>query len=266
MRVPTRVGMRVATLPVQVSSPTDCSHRPDNFTLQLPIGLPGSSASGSDKTVEAQTVSSRSIRSLSQDVIDEMLLIWHPTWTVPAEDPKPFTSFALQPISPPISTGFRFTGSDRGANGLVITPIDTARPLFRWSALEELAERGNNPGTAARISEIHYEFRLHAAAGNKSFGFMPGEELLHRSDITEPVFNLSTALESCQTHFWTVRARFRLGGFPRVTEWTELHNAPSGLVPPWVFRRGESLWTASDSALACPAFRTPSSIGGRKCP
>lgn len=263
--MPTRVGLRVATLPVQVTSPTDCSHRPDNFTLPLHIAQPNSSASGSGKSVEAEDISSRSIRNISQDVIDEMLLIWHPAWTVPVEDPKPFTSFALQPLSPPVSTGFRFTGSNRGINGLVITPIDTARPPFRWSALEELAERGS-PGTAARMSEIRYEFRLHAAAGDKTSAFMPGKELLHLSDLAEPVFNLPAALESCQAYFWTVRARFRLDGFPRVTEWTELHNSPTGLIPPWVFRRGESIWSAWDSALAYPAFRTPSAVEARKCP
>ena len=258
-----RGAARFAKLPIRVESLGDCGYRRDAYERSITFDVPVSGGQvGGDGTL------AESLARFSQDLIDEVLLVWHPAWKLPEPGSNLFSVFALEPISPPASMGFLkglFSGrGGRGLNGLVVTRIETAKPEFRWTPLEELLSAPGQSGLIAQISDLAYEFRLYSAA-DTGLGLVPGQLLLERTDLAQPLLRLPAPLESCQSYFWTVRARFQLGGFPRTTEWMSQHNASGGIVAPWRFRRGEPVWNAFNPALTYAAFVTPSSAGKGRC-
>ncbi len=254
---------RFAKLPIRVESQGDCGYRGDAYERSVTFDVPvsGAQVGGDGMLAEA-------LARFSQELIDEVLLVWHPAWKVPEPGSNLFSVFALEPISPPATSGFLiglFSGrGGRGLNGLVVTRIETAQPEFRWTSLAELLSLPGQSEFAASVSNVTYQFRLYAAA-DTGLGLTPGRLLLERANLAEPLLRLPAPLESCQSYFWTVRALFQLGGFPRTTEWMSQHNASGGIAAPWRFRRGEPVWSSWNPALTYAAFVTPSSTGKGGC-
>jgi len=254
---------KLAKMPIRVESKGDCGYRRDAYERSITFDVPISGEQvGGDGTLN------EALARFSQELIDEVLLVWHPAWKVPEPGSNPFSVFTLEPISPPPSRGFLkglFSGrGGRGLNGLAVTRIETAQPEFSWTPLEELLSAPGQPELTSLLSHLTYEFRLYTAA-EIVLGLIPGQLLLERMDLMQPKLQLPSPLESCHTYFWTVRARFRLEGFPRITEWMSMHNASGGIVGPWRFRRGERVWNAWNPVLTYAAFVTPSSTGKGDC-
>jgi hypothetical protein len=258
-----RGAAKFAKLPIRVESQGDCGYRRDAYerSIRFDVPVPGGQVGGGGTLAEA-------LARFSQDLIDEVLLVWHPAWKVPEPGSNLFSVFALEPISPPASMGFLkglFSGrGGRGLNGLVVTRIETAQPEFRWTSLSELLSLPGQSEFAAPVSDVTYQFRLYAAA-DTGLGLVPGRLLLERANLTQPLLRLPAPLESCQSYFWTARALFKLGGFPRATEWMSQHNASGGIAAPWQFRRGESVRNAWNPAITYAAFVTPSATGKGGC-
>lgn len=254
---------KTVKIPIRVESLDDCGYRSDVYTRSFAFDV-----SASDGRVSDQGVFKERLATFSRELIDEVLLVWHPAWKAPEPGSNPFAVFTLEPISPPASMGFLkglFSGrGGRGLNGLVVTSIETAQPEFLWTPLEGLLSATGQSRLIPQISDLAYEFRLYSAA-DAGVGLVPGQLLFERTDLAQPLLRLSAPLESCQSYFWTVRARFQLGGFPRRTEWMSQHNASGGIVAPWRFRRGEPVWNAFNPALTYAAFLTPSSTGKSGC-
>lgn len=254
---------KTAAIPVRVESLDDCGYRSDAFTRSLVFDV-----SSSNDTVLDREVLHERLAAFCQELIDELLLVWHPVWEAPEPGSNSFALFALDPISPRASMGFLkglFSGrGGRGLNGLVVTNIETTQPEFRWVSLEEMLAALGKSELITQVSDLAYEFRLYSAA-DAGIGLVPGQLLLEHTNIVQPLLHLPAPLESCQSYFWTVRARFQLGGFPRRTEWTSLHNASGGIIAPWRFRRGERVLNGFNPALTYAAFATPSSIGKIGC-
>jgi hypothetical protein len=254
---------KIVKIPIRVESLDDCGYRSDIYTRSLAFDVSALDGRGSD-----EAVFNEKFATFSRELIDEVLLVWHPVWKTPEPGSDSFAVFTLEPISPPASMGFLkglFAGTGgRGLNGLVVTRIETAQPEFRWTPLEGLLSATGQSGLIPQISDLAYELRLYSAAG-AGVGLVPGQLLLERTNLSQPLLRLSARLESCQSYFWTVRARFQLNGFPRTTEWMSQHNASGGIVAPWRFRRGEPVWNAFDPALTYAAFVTPSSTGKSGC-
>lgn len=254
---------KFAKMPIRVESVGDCGYRSDAYTRSVAFDV-----SVPEGRVREDGALNEALARFSRELIDEVLLVWHPAWKVPEPGSNPFSVFALEPISPRASTGFLkglFSGrGGRGLNGLAVTRIETAQPEFSWTPLEDLLSAPGQPELTSLLSHLTYEFRLYTAA-EIGLGLIPGQLLLERTDLTQPKLQLPSPLESCHTYFWTVRARFRLDGFPRITEWMSMHNASGGIVGPWRFRRGERVWNAFDPALTYAAFVTPSSTGKGGC-
>ena len=254
---------KLAMLPVQVTSIDDCGYRSDMYTRSVAFDL-----SAPVNQVNDQPALSEALARFSRELVDEVLLVWHPAWNVPEPGSQTFSIFSLNPLNPSASTGFLrglFAGSGgRGLNGLAVTRIETAQPEFRWTPLTELLPGLGQSELTTRISDVKYDFRLYTAS-DIGLGLIPGELLLDRTNLVQPLLRLPASLEACHTYFWTVRARFFLGGFPRATEWMSMHNASGGVVAPWRFRRGEPSWNAWNPALTYAAFVTPSSTGKSDC-
>ncbi len=62
--------------------------------------------------------------------------------------------------------------------------------------------------------DVTYDLRVWRAED----GF-PGELVYERTALPEPVHLIEHPLEPSTPYFWTVRARFQLGGRTRVTPW-----------------------------------------------
>jgi hypothetical protein len=262
-------------LALGVQSRPDCGFRADEFTRIVDTsGIAGSPAAGDN----IGFLMPRAADMVGREILEELVLVWHPVWTPGEESDWRFTDFALEPLDPSPSHGLSFRAAFSkarriGVNGLIVTPIATSRPAFRWSTLPSLLDRDPGDPVARRAGEIRYEFRLYSARrpktvlGTASLASLvvPERMLYERGDLTEPAIELPAPLEPCTSYFWTVRARFRLDGFPRVTEWTALHHAEFGIAAPWKARRSENSWASYDPLLAMPAFSTPSSAGRKSC-
>lgn len=250
-------------LPINVRSTDDCGYRRDAYTKAVALDL-----SDGARYETGEVVLGQAIAAFSRDLVDEVLLVWHPDWKLPEPGSRAFAVFSVEPLNPSATMGFLkglFSGSSRrGLNGLGVTRIETAEPEFRWSSLDDLFSAQRPSDSGQRISDVTYDFRLYTAR-EMGLGLIPGTLLLERTRLVHPALQLPAPLEACQTYFWTVRARFRLAGFPRATEWMSMHNALGGVVAPWRFRRGESVWNAWNPALTYAAFATPSATGRKDC-
>ena len=91
--------------------------------------------------------------------------------------------------------------------------------------------------------------------------------LVHEvSGLKEPSYALAEPLQPCGWYFWTVRARFKLNGFPRITEWAGAYKTLGGNIYPSYSRRNvtsiTNVWPAN--YLYYP-FRTPDRDLGDSC-
>lgn len=223
---------------------------------------------------------------LVEIAIDELFLMYHPqplvegasvttpplqdTDVVPALHERLVPAFALRPVSPPLKEpGLNiltaFTNKKRGIlhgfGGLQFTDVDSLTPAFVWESFPRPQDVAHADGTAAAFSDVTYDFRLFNGAIGLGNVVGPRDVVYERTGLTRPEHQLDTPLDHCQWYFWTVRARFKLFGASRVTEWSGIFHSLGGKVYPASYRRDqESLVTAGNfgEKLYFP-IRTPAS-------
>ena len=123
----------------------------------------------------------------------------------------------------------------------LFTEVDTLRPDFRWEPLVG-AEQSADDKAPEKIQDVKYEIRLFTAQRTDRgfFGVMVpellGGPIYSRSGLVKPRHRIEKSLAPCTKYFWTVRARFRIDGQPRLTEWANLHGQP------WQRRRSTWDW------------------------
>ena len=260
------MGEALVRIPIKVSL-DGCGSRSDVFTHHIAFLDASQNAPATSRRSALEKSFQQAVDTYARDVLDELLLVWHPAWNLPDRSSESFSLFALEPLYPQPTTGIiRNAVKNRklDLSRQSITSIADPQPVFRWTALEDLTGIG---GVAARISDIRYEFRLYDSRGLVGMPKVPGELLVQQNGLTEASFQLPGGiLEPCQIYFWTVRARFLLDGFPRATEWTALHNGLLSVVTPWEFRRGEWTLRPRNSTLTYPSFKNASAVAGQQCP
>ncbi|MBX3591773.1 MAG: hypothetical protein KF755_12805 [Burkholderiaceae bacterium] len=192
---------------------------------------------------------------------EELLLLYYPP---PADDDKSLVPYyALKPHYPePVRSidirGAWFERYRQSWGGLEFVPVDSLAPVFRWESFPRALDVAAAGGAAGRFTDVSYEFALFEA---QRIGviYETGKPLYRFVGLGDPSLRLES-LEPCSRYLWTVRARFRLDGQPRVTEWTGAYNAFADQQP-WEQRRG--LQTTSMMRWGFPAerfylpFRTP---------
>lgn len=89
-------------------------------------------------------------------------------------------------------------------------PVMLLQPSLRWQAFAPKEAEGSEPA----ISGVTYEVRVWEA-----FHEAPGKLVYVREGLLEPSHTLQEPLKVATNYFWSVRARFMLGGKPRVTDW-----------------------------------------------
>jgi len=170
---------------------------------------------------------------------EELLLLYYPP--PPAEEDKSLVPYyALKPRYPEPARAIDIRGAwferyRQSWGGLQFVPVDSLAPVLRWESFPRARDVAAAGGAAGRFTDVSYEFALFEA---QRIGVIYefGTLLYRRAGLREPQARLEP-LQPCGRYLWTVRARFRLDGEPRVTEWSGAYNAFANQQP-WEQRRG----------------------------
>jgi hypothetical protein len=180
------------------------------------------------------------IQSNARYIVLEFFLLYYPPMTVaPKGDDKHIVPYyVLKPIYPE-SVGMRFT------------LVDDLQPTFQWESFPRPLDLAGREGKKGQFTDVSYELsvfqtipkgfgalkRMWKGAGAIRKHYAVGPLLYRRTGLPEPRHHMEEPLQPCGRYAWTVRARFKLDGQPRVTEWTGFYSINTIFHPPWYFRR-----------------------------
>lgn len=172
------------------------------------------------------------IKTAAQNYIDEFFLIYHPSPSSPHSQttenkvfPKTVPDYILRPIYPHASNA-------RKQPYIIDYPVMT-KPFitFQWESFPRLWDMLDSDIT--EISDVSYDFRLYSEGMSMFY---------ERTGLKEPSHSLEISLSPCGKYSWSVRARFKLRGQPRVSEWSGAYNkySPIAAYSPIEIRRGQT--------------------------
>ena len=143
-----------------------------------------------------------SAKQLAALIVDEMLLIWHPETIVgrnkPGSSERSF--FALLQSKSLLS----------GPSG---------EHLLSWEAFPSQRLLEGASFSTEDVTDVEYELRLHPVAG-RGARQATGALVYRAEGLEDPSHLLPFKIPVCGSFDWSVRAHFRLHGWPRVTEWS----------------------------------------------
>lgn len=211
------------------------------------------------------------IGDVSRSVAHEMFLLYYPAIRAapaPASSGKPLVpEYVLRPVYPLPVKSFDLRGPfiakyRTSWAGLRFVPVDDLQPTLRWESFPRPVDVAGLGGQAGRFGDVRYEVVVY---DNLAVDFESSQRVYRRTELAEPSHRIEQALQPCGQYFWTVRAHFRVDGWPRVTEWTGAYDAlPS--TKPWEYRRGlkvgpiASLLRVNPQHMFLP-FRAPAADG-----
>jgi hypothetical protein len=114
------------------------------------------------------------------------------------------------------------------------------QPTLQWERFPRDHDRIDADGQYHQISNVRYDLRVFDAAipSSTNIVLVPARQVYDGRDISEPYHKIESGLNACSDYFWTVRARFRLDGQVRVTEWAGAFDVAGWSEKPWNLRRG----------------------------
>ncbi len=123
----------------------------------------------------------------------------------------------IQPVSPEHAKQF---------NKIFSSKSESVRPTLRWQAFPTPADIAADPsGGLARATNVTYDLKIWRQGNfdfwgdNNSPYFFPDRIIHDVEGKPGPYFVPPEPLEPFTSYFWTVRARFEIDGFPRLTDW-----------------------------------------------
>ena len=137
--------------------------------------------------------------------------------------------YGLRPEYPrPELEGHGFSGPLRAA----FVEVDSVQPTLAW---ESFPDEDELIGEAEELlGRVSYDLKIYRAEHD-----YPAKVIYARSGLPWPSHRVETPLEPSAEYFWTVRARFELGGVTRVTPWGRIRGPDStDLVVPSPFYYG----------------------------
>jgi hypothetical protein len=223
----------------------------------------------------------------AREIVDELYLIYYPAIHAarakdrrgagkserpPAENvllPSAPT-FVLQPIQPPLTSQpeaniFASAPKNRtGFGGLQFTDVKTLSPRFEWEPFPRTFDLQGADTQNTRITDVVYDFLIYE--GTLGAAVFPRRAVYGRFGLEKNQHQVEKELSHCSWYFWTVRARFRLNGVPRLTEWSGAYDSFTGLLSPGAYRRNSEsiLWVWPPDYLYYP-FRTPADPAWPAC-
>ena len=158
---------------------------------------------------------------IAATVAEDLLLIWHPP-SAPKSD--------AQILMPDKSVADGAT-LDASASG-----------VLRWEAFPPARLLEASGVAAERITDVHYD--LHIFEGRDapfySVQLEPPSHIALARNLLRNEFRLPFPLPYCRSLRWSIRARFKLDGVSRVTEWSGLPSKPA--VPTGRLKSDASKW------------------------
>lgn len=176
--------------------------------------------------------------------------------------------YALQPLYPEVQRLSIFTSEPRSIRFLKFVAVDSLEPTFRWESFPRL-KRLSQAKAESRLTDVKYDVRIFSTGVlNTWYMFFGGYQFHEVRGLSEPSYKLGNVLEPCHRYYWTVRARFKLDGKSRATEWSGEYNGKNVIYNPWWWRRDISpsiLINPLNTAYYFP-FRTPAASPSKICP
>jgi hypothetical protein len=209
----------------------------------------------------------------TEAIVDELFLVYVPdvdTASLEQDIERKVPFFVLAPIQPRLSKdlystenifamkrkeAFSFGGWD-------FFEITNLSPNFSWEALPRPFDKF--PEHSAKPDDVTYELRIYEGHKNGMFKI----KLVYAvRDIKHSNYLFPRNLKPCSWYFWTVRARFKLDGITRVTEWGGTYDTELISYSTSSIRRGQhSLFTEGVRLhhFYYP-FRTPADAANPGC-
>jgi hypothetical protein len=144
------------------------------------------------------------------------LLFWLVASLLPTGCALPYKVSGLRPVYPEVRRRFSVAPDDVA---VVFVEVNSPTPAFRWEPFPRPQDReADKEGVLNRISDVTYDLRVWGAEerDNKHF---PAELFYSREGLPSPWHRLERLLVPCTKYFWNIRARFKLDGQTRITDW-----------------------------------------------
>lgn len=192
------------------------------------------------------------LRKLAEDVIDENFLLFYPnepeeitpqhTDKISEQTQEPQDThvphYVLGPVYPTLDFCF-FCINAMG--NLEFVEVDSVQPTLQWESFPRDHGLIDTDCQHQQITDVRYELRVFNTIAPPSgpLGMLiPSKQVYSARNISEPYHKIKNKLDICSYYFWTVRARFKLDGRFRVTEWAGAFNVIGWNEKPWNLRHG----------------------------
>ncbi|UCE53615.1 MAG: hypothetical protein JSV31_30990 [Desulfobacterales bacterium] len=201
----------------------------------------------------------RGIKTLAEDIVDENFLLFYPilpvredlnqTTTSSGQNQKsqsePVPHYVLKPVYPALEYCFfcesLFSNRPHRAIGnLEFVEVNSTQPVLRWERFPRAHDLINADGQHHQISNVRYDIKIFETGlpYKMKLVLVPTQPVYTERNILEPYHMIKETLYPCTDYFWSVRARFKLFGRKRVTEWAGAFNVAGWNEKPWNLRRG----------------------------
>jgi hypothetical protein len=131
-------------------------------------------------------------------------------WLAPA--------FGLAPIYP--ATRGTLTGDPILGNYFEWTTVDTLRPTLRWQGFPRETDITAAPADMGRVKDVRYDLIV-----AREQNLAPAQVVYRREGLPDTMHTIEISLSPAARYFWVVRARFKLDGRERLTEWSSTNFA-----------------------------------------
>lgn len=192
----------------------------------------------------------RGLRRLAESAVDENFLLYYPSVpdlliTPPTDDidedvetkwGRDVPHYVLSPVYPGLDSTLL---SDAAIGFRSFVEVDSVQPTLKWERFPREYDLIDVDGKSHEIDDVRYELRVFDST-KQDVIFVPSQQVYYVRDIQRPYHKIENALHDCSRYFWTVRARFRLDGRLRVTEWAGTFDF---FITPWKLRSEVLSWS-----------------------
>lgn len=210
------------------------------------------------------------LQTLAEDIIDENFLLFYPIEPKQASSPqedgtsdqvqrsenKQVPHYVLSPIYPALDSCFLCerpfsTRPHSSIGSLEFVEVASVQPTLQWERFPREHDLGGSDGSHHQITDVRYELRIFDTAipASTNILLVPAQQVYEARGIPEPLLTVNSGLNACSDYFWTVRARFKLDGRIRVTEWAGAFEVGGWNEKPWNLRRGQLSYQSPPSWL-----------------
>lgn len=134
-----------------------------------------------------------------------------------------------------------------GGSEIEFTEIDSFQPTFKWESFPRSQDiKEDNQYIFYMIKDVTYDLKIWNSTNE-----FPDSLIYSRQGLPEPFHKIEQLLEPCTKYFWTIRARFKINGETRVTEWG-ISERPRG----WTVRRSSIIPNPNLYRFKTPCIKT----------